>query len=410
MNKSTGNNGQFLKHYILFFLIFIVYYIIDIVTPQQIDTYIATQYLTSYDLGFISRGFIGSLISLLFNKISTLHIHFIVTMCNLFLISIATYFVTKVYVSVEQKLKFVIFCIVLFFCINPAGITFLFNQRNFGRLELFSVIIMLISVIIIMKRSKLVYIVPILCVASILIYQTAIFMYLPIIFVLLFYIAKKEDDKRYMWIFIVSFTLSCVLFLYMQCLGKITMYLLDETISRLSKNSFFNPSDEYLRAEYYMKVSGHLELMNNRMPIVLYRLIISLVIYIPIIYFIYYVYIKSFKNADRKQKLAYLAILINVLTIVPVFIFAVDYGRWISAIFITQIVLILSLVYMKDNLILDALESLQAKLLAKKYFVIGLIAMYGVLPRFTHYEVLPLVNNINRIIDTVNSYLNILLN
>lgn len=409
MNKSTCKNRQFLKHYILFFLIFIVYYILDIVTPQQIDTYIATQYLTSYDLGFISRGFIGSLISLLFDKISTLHIHFIVTICNLFLIFIATYFVTKVYVSVEKKLKFIIFCIVLFFCINPAGITFLFNQKNFGRLELFSIIIMLVSVIIIMKRSKLVYIVPILCAVSILIYHTAIFMYLPIIFALLFYIGKKENNKRYMWVFIVSFTLSCLLFIYMQCLGKITLYSLDETISRLSENSFFMPSDEYLSAEYYMKVSGHLELMNMRIPTILYRLIISLVIYIPIIYFIYYVYIKSYKNANRKQKIAYLAILINVLTIIPVFIFAVDYGRWISAIFITQIVLILSLVYMKDDLILDALESLQAKLLDKKYIVIGAIAMYGILPRFTHYEVLPLFNNINRIIDTVRTYFNILL-
>jgi drug/metabolite transporter (DMT)-like permease len=235
-------------------------------------------------------------------------------------------------------------------------------------------------------------------------------MYLPIVFVLLFYIVIKEKNKRYKWLFIVSFVLSCIFFIYMQCFGKITMFSLDDAILKISKTSLFSPSDEYLRAEYYMEVSGHLKMMDHRMPKILYRLIISLVIYIPVIYCIYYVYIKSFKRAEKKQKLVYLAILVNVLTFIPVFIFAVDYGRWISAMFISQLILILSLVYMKDELILEALEGLQEKLLAKKYYVMAIIALYAMLPRFTHYEVFPLVNNINRIIETISSYFNMLMN
>ena len=110
-----------------------------------------TQYLINYDLGFVSRGLVGSIISLFLKSCSLWHLHLIISVFNLILIGLAVHIIVKILAKTSDEIRNIVFGIVLFFCVNPAGITYLFMRENFGRLELFSIIIMILSILMVVQ-------------------------------------------------------------------------------------------------------------------------------------------------------------------------------------------------------------------------------------------------------------------
>ena len=284
---------------------------------------------------------------------------------------------------------------------NPGGITFLFTILNFGRLEIFSIILALGSVLIIFKNNYLVYLIPMLTVISILIYHTAIFLYLPIVFVLMLYMAVVKKDKRMLFVGIFTVVLAGAGFLYMQFFGKINDYSITEVINVLSKKTDMYPAKGMIYPEYYMEFSGHKEFIAQRLPEMLPRLIISIIIYLPVLFGIYFVYVKAFLQSKKSEKLAYLVVILSFITVIPVFMFAVDYGRWMSAYLIGQFVIMLSLIHLKDQNITQAVKTFGDKYLKNKYLRYATIIMYAAMGRFGLVEVLALSGKIISIFDSM---------
>ncbi len=397
----TKKNNGLIKYFLFFIAIYIFYYISNFVHHTNSSDYILTQYLFSYDLGFISRGFLGSLIGLITKSSSKLFIYFFITVFNLILIVISSYFAAKVVSESQDEIRNIVFFIALFFCVNPGGITFLFTVLNFGRLEIFSIILALGSVLIIFKNNYLVFVIPIFAAASILIYHTAIFLYLPIVFVLMLYMAVVKKDKRMLYVGVITVLLAGAGFVYMQFFGKINDYSIAQVINILSKKTDMYPVKGMIYPEYFMEFSGHKEFIAQRLPEMLPRLIISIIIYLPVIFGIYFIYIKAFLISGKSEKIAYLAVIVSFITVIPVFMFAVDYGRWMSAYFIGQLIIILSLIHLKDQNIAQAVKMFGNKYLKSKYVMCATIIIYAVMARFGLVEVLALSGKIISIFDSM---------
>jgi hypothetical protein len=190
-------------------------------------------------------------------------------------------------------------------------------------------------------------------------------------------------------------------FLYMQFFGKINDYSITEVINVLSKKTDMYPAKGMIYPEYYMEFSGHKEFIAQRLPEMLPRLIISIIIYLPVLFGIYFVYVKAFLQSKKSEKLAYLVVILSFITVIPVFMFAVDYGRWMSAYLIGQFVIMLSLIHLKDQNITQAVKTFGDKYLKNKYLRYATIIMYAAMGRFGLVEVLALSGKIISIFDSM---------
>ncbi len=405
--KSINNTTLKRKH--IFFLAYIIlniYYFINFTHHGEPLLYILTQYLPSYDLGFISRGFIGSILSWL-HLTEKMHIYLVITLSNQILIILSAWFVTKVIHHVDNSIKSITFCIALYFVTNPGSISFLFTRHNFGRLELFCIIIMLISLFIVYKNNTSVYLLPILFMISILIYHGSIFMYIPIVLVLMLYIAVIRKDMRMLIILIVSCLLSCATFLHMEFYGKITHHSIKETVAFLQSKTDFPVDKAPIKVDYYFPFKQHSDYMDARWPRLWQPSIFAIVTFSPVLIFLYYVFGRAMIKANKNVKLIYLAILLNALTFVPLFYLTVDYGRWCSGFMISQFALLLALIHLKDGPIMESLAKVQSRV--PRYCINITIMLYAIMPHFTHYEVFPLYEKWEKLWDTLRYIIEIIL-
>lgn len=413
-NNETIDKAEekiiFKRFFFVFIIIFTVYYIEYFTSPSNINRYIFTQYLVSYNLGFISRGLVGSILTLIFKNYTVHHIYSFITITNFVLIIMTSYFTAKVISKSNKKIREIVIVIAFFFIVNPSGLTYLFHFRNFGRLEIFSFILFFISIFVLFKNNNLVYLIPIISILNIMIYQTAIFLYLPIIIIIIFYIAIKDRSKKHMIIFIITACFSIMAFLYIQIWGKITSIPYEEIVSIMWQKTDFEPSKGFLYAEFYMEIAGHLGLMAIHLEKMIPLFLIALMVYIPIFIFIYYIYINILIKSVKREKLAYFFIIANILTFIPVFVFAVDYGRWISAYFTMQITLILSLIYFKDKYVLSILNLLSPKFQKTKYIVYTVIFAYALMGRMKTFEIFEFSHKIQEIFEAIKFYIQILIN
>ena len=408
IENQKSEKRKLLSYFGLFTIIFIIYYIEYFTPPRDVCWYMLTQYIVSYKFGFISRGLIGTIITYAIKFCTQYHLYIIITLSNFAMIIMAAYFAAKVFVKADEKIKNITFMMALFFCVNPGSITYLFIKENFGRLELYSIILCFAAVLILFQKNKSIYLIPIIGVISILIYQTSFLLYLPIVLILLLYLFSIEQKKRYLIVFLITGLLSGALFLYLQIWGKITTLTLSELYQALAPNTDFNPNTDYLKSEYYMELTGHFDFMQRRVAGMMPLFVTAMIVYIPVFTFIYYVYIKSFKKADKKKKFIYVIILINFLSYLPVFFVAVDYGRWIGSFVTMQFTLILSLAHLRDKYIVSTLAAIEQKFDKYKFFIYASILIYALMSRFTHYEMFNFSNQINIIGDLIKFYVNLL--
>ena len=156
--------------------------------------------------------------------------------------------------------------------------------------------------------------------------------------------------------------------------------------------------------EYFSDIKKHVSLIIYRFPLFAPRTLIAGIVFSPIISSIYYVFIKALKMADKSKKYLYYMVIINFLTFIPVFMFAVDYGRWISSYFAVQLLLIIALIYMKDENIINAIVDYKNKIVKNRYLIfIALLFMYASMDRLLHNEVFAFGSRIIEIFSVIKS-------
>jgi hypothetical protein len=373
---------------------------------HSLSLFAAYPYALSYqEFGFGSRFLIGSIIRLFFDRFLEMHAIRLVYFAVLASYIIAALLMQRIYTNAkeEDRKPYLAVCAVIMF--SPIASQFL-HEHFFGRLELFLQIATLIMLFLASRRF-LIWLVPIFCVISVAIYQNFVFFYFAPLFTILIYKAVTSEKKVVRAKIITVISLSVLLtcsssYVFQFCKDinassaqemrdRLEEYtdipmLLDRVLEeqaewelQLQKELYENPDaipsdpefeieviDDPLRLEYFLDMEDHLGIYfldqtgDFYWTIQLKRFLYTVLYLSPLIAILVLFYRRAAKNEESKAvKWVYRLAMLSPLTAVPTFLLTVDYGRWIAALFFTQFVLMLFLIY-KLQSAKDAIASLYA--------------------------------------------------
>lgn len=332
----------------------------------------------SYEYGFISRGLIGTMYQLLDKVIPIdmmtpeallVFVH-IVTM--VFIIELFMFFAYTLH-RCNPMARYLIIHLAIGFAIWTVP-TFV-SLDGFGRLDIYCLSLSLIMAHLIISQ-KHEWLVPILSAISILIHHGNVFMFMNIPLVLLIYriLIEKEKSKRkhYTVLFVSTFVIVSVLFLYFEFFSHTAGQAAYEAIIEKAKNlSFYNGYHEGLVRKEILGISvAKSEVTFKIVNIV--QLPIFIVIMLPQIITVCKIYYNAIKKSiNGLDKFKYVCIFAGSITVVPELLLKCDYGRYVYFIITYYAVMFISLITMDDNIIktelMDFEERLAAKSSIKKY-------------------------------------------
>lgn len=333
-------------------------------TVNQIN---ATMLAFSYKYGFISRGLIGTIYAAL-NRILPFD------MMNYTYTYRFTFAITLVYYAI--LISFFAFCLkkcrqghteavhylAVFFLLF--AVPMFCGQFNFGRLDVYCVMLSLIGATLLIAGRFEWLLVPIAAL-GVMVHQGNVFMFLNIILVLTLYKALSrngKERKKYLLLFSLCFIVASALFLWFELFSHFNgTNIYDDIVAKavaLCENG-----------EYHADVIDHeilgIDLTDREITWRIFNIIqypIFIVAMLP--YLI--IAIKFFrglfgKTQDKPEKWKYFFVAAGAGTILPDILLKVDSGRWIFSIVCYYCVVLLSLLSMGDSLVeRQAQESLAA--------------------------------------------------
>lgn len=365
----------------------------------------ATMFAFSYKYGFISRGLVGTFFQVL-DKILPFNLMnyqgtllFVQVATALFYLVLFLYFILcsrRTKEDVGNAAKYVMLFLTIF------AVPMFCNVHNFGRLDIFCVMLSLLSAMLLIAE-KAEWLCILFSAVSVMIHQGNVFMFLNVVLVLLVYkmLTKTGKERRkYFLIFAGSFLSASALFLWFElfshfqgdniyeelvscaqslCLdGKIHSDVIDHEILGvdLSKREWTYHLQNFLQLPFFLVLFSPYLVLGVRF----FRNVVR-------------------QAGTKKEKLKYLAVAVGALTLLPDFILKVDYGRWIFAFICYYTVVVLVLLAMGDEIMRTQLQLMTQEIRAKYSWSALLLAYPLLLTPFRDVT-------INRIVAVFSAYPN----
>lgn len=378
MYKKKFEKYQYEIMTAIILLTYLIYYLPVI---DEVIDWCITPYTLSYRLGFISRGFMGSLIRLVIPNLTIKHIYVIILFNILLLCGMTIFFVHKILVAAYDKNKSGIVFLLGLFLINPGSIAFLFSYANYGRFDMYLLMNLLI-VAMLLIYDRCIWITPVLCIGAVLTHQAYVFQYFPAVLILLFYSAFVQKKKHGKEILIITLLGTCAMFLYMQFFSHIN-YTYEETLAIIDTTTDLPPhfitQDMMVKIEYFSSV---FETFGVFVKIPFGRNVVKsltiIVLLLPMIKILADLW-KSFVAAHNNILCRLIPWFILVAEI-PMFVLTCDYGRDYAAMILSNFIVIFTLYALGDEGIRSGVETLTDKIHKNPVyygFVAVLCAMIG---------------------------------
>lgn len=348
---------------LIYTLVLTLYGFIYIPEKQDINPWISTPYLLSYEFGFISRGFIGTIFKLLYPNLNiyTLYIIFILIIVTLGMMTILI--LQKVYRHDGSNSIFLVFVYCLLFLTNPGSIAYLFNQKNFVRFDAFLIIITYISLLITISNKRG-YLVAILSIIGIMIHQSFLFLYFPFIILIFTHhtLVNSAKKREFIWIGLLIITVAIITY-YLQFYGKIRGIELSDLVHLLQNQYQDIPiSKLMIRREYFSSIREIFEVVSPKLVKLFFYLIIQVILLFPLIIIFCQIWKRIIINTSSNiNKTIFRIMSLSFITMLPLFITTIDWGRWISSIIITQFLFIFYLILIREEAVLKTITGLYTK-------------------------------------------------
>ena len=323
----------------------------------MVRSYNTTMLALSYEYGFTSRSLLGTLYHLLDAVLPLDLIDYRAVVATAYVATIlfvlfVEYFLYRCLRCCEgEMVKYGEYlALILSLCLVS---TFSFPY-NFFRVDIFMILVSLLGVLCLVKERAQWLVVP-LSALGVMFHQGYVFMYFNLILVLLFYRALswwKEDRRkarRYGLLFALSFLVGSALFLWFEFFSRSNGAAFFDTIkSEAEKLSY---DGIYHSTLLYHEVLG-IDLASteeefSRVNAV--QILMCGIVCLPMLVFgvrFFAGLIKKAKGASEKWK--YLAVVLGAATILPDFLLKIDYGRWMAAVVVYYVGIVLALLAMKD--------------------------------------------------------------
>ncbi len=344
--KKTWNEVNY--EFIFFVILLIRFFSI---LPARIISWIAPGYVCSYKYGIIPRGFIGTIFNIVSNNNLTPENTYIFVYINtcIFMTLLAFlmgYLVRKVKKASGRNMCILVLVLYIFM---PFSLTYLFRNPNYGRMDLYLYIITLIQFFILRHPNFFkMLIVTCLSVICVLIHEAYIFFVFPILVALVLYRMQKKGFNKSVFYGLVLLVISVLLTTY-----YIKFYLepalpeMNAYIAELNDSTGMVIDEDAVIYEYYKKsLEDHKLFFWNRRGIEnVIGIVISGFILIPVNIFIYKV-MKEYFIKNKNTWLERLVILgaIGIVAYIPLYVVAIDWGRWSAALYNYVIVFLMFLV------------------------------------------------------------------
>lgn len=373
----------------------------------MVRSYNTTMLALSYEYGFTSRSLLGTLYHLLDAVLPLDLIDYRAVVATAYVATIlfvlfVEYFLYRCLRCCEgEMVKYGEYlALILSLCLVS---TFSFPY-NFFRVDIFMILVSLLGVLCLVKERAQWLVVP-LSALGVMFHQGYVFMYFNLILVLLFYRALswwKEDRRkarRYGLLFALSFLVGSVLFLWFEFFSRSNGAAFFDTIkSEAEKLSY---DGIYHSTLLYHEVLG-IDLASteeefSRVNAV--QILMCGIVCLPMLVFgvrFFAGLIKKAKGASEKWK--YLAVALGAATILPDFLLKIDYGRWMAAVVVYYVGIVLALLAMKDPVMEAQVRESGERLIQRPGIALWIMVVILLLP-FLDVNIDPFFRHLGSIVN-----------
>ena len=373
----------------------------------MVRSYNTTMLALSYEYGFTSRSLLGTLYHLLDAVLPLDLIDYRAVVATAYVATIlfvlfVEYFLYRCLRCCEgEMVKYGEYlALILSLCLVS---TFSFPY-NFFRVDIFMILVSLLGVLCLVKERAQWLVVP-LSALGVMFHQGYVFMYFNLILVLLFYRALswwKEDRRkarRYSLLFALSFLVGSALFLWFEFFSRSNGAAFFDTIkSEAEKLSY---DGIYHSTLLYHEVLG-IDLASteeefSRVNAV--QILMCGIVCLPMLVFAVRFFaglIKKAKGASEKWK--YLAVALGAATILPDFLLKIDYGRWMAAVVVYYVGIVLALLAMKDPIMETQVRESGESLIRRPGIALWIMVVILLLP-FLDVNIDPFFRHLGSIVN-----------
>lgn len=348
----------------------------------ELNDWCTTPFTFNYSFGLHSRYLIGSIFQLLLSPISLKRLYFFVALSILILIALYAYYMGTTLHKVNDEEKFGTAYAIVLLLASPASIAFLFYWGNFGRMDLYLLILTFVSLLC-LEHKFLKNCVPLLVGIGMAIHQVFAFTYCGVILGALFYDLYQTKYSRSS---IVRFALSLMIagsfFVYFQFFASTLAFdNASEVVSYLNSQSNIPVNEKMITYEYFKDISDHIETFV--MPGFKERLrlgLVTLLLISPIGIFTGLFWIEMIKSTT--WRLGYLCLALIPLTSLPAFMLTIDWGRWFGAIIISSFMMIFYLIRANNTSALSFFRTLSFHIKKTPTIALLLLLYFTMLNKF----------------------------
>ena len=373
----------------------------------MVRSYNTTMLALSYEYGFTSRSLLGTLYHLLDAVLPLALIDYGAVVATAYTATIlfilfVEYFLYRCLRRCEgEMVKYGEYlALILSLCLVS---TFSFPY-NFFRVDIFMILVSLLGVLCLVKERAQWLAVP-LSALGVMFHQGYVFMYFNLILVLLFYRALswwKEDRgkaRRYGLLFILSFLTGSVLFLWFEFFSRSNGAAFFDTIKaeaeKLSYEGIYHSTLLYHEVLGIDLASTEEEFSRvNAVQILMWGIVC-----LPMLVFAARFFaglVKKAKGALEKWK--YLAVALGAATILPDFLLKIDYGRWMAAVAVYYLAIVLALLAMGDSIVEAQVKESGERLIRRPGIALWIMVILLLLP-FLDVNIDPFFRHLGSIVN-----------
>lgn len=349
--------------------------------PYSVNNWVSCWYVTDYSMGFGSRFLVGQLMKLIFgNFISSREAWIFTVIALIILIIIVSLIFNALLIKAEKSYTKGLFFLIICFMVSPCSIAAYWTEENMGRLEIYTLILTLLSVVVYLKSAnKLIKflslsITPIICNA---IYQGYMFLFFSMVLIVLLDKLISEYSKGKCWTLLFTTLSASLSFMVFQFASSVNFSSVDKLSAEISSQTDLEIWNGAIYYEFFTSISdAYMELVipfltGDECPRI--NLLLVFVFLLPLIVILFSVYRMAISLQPKVRKSSALWCLIVSSAVLPQFILNIDWGRWIVSVFIVLFFGLFYLIYVDNREMIITMQRLDQFI--QKHWCLGMLTI-----------------------------------
>ncbi len=375
------------KYECVIFIAFMISMLYRLPAVDELNPFCTSPFVMNYSLGVHSRLFIGSVFEVLFSPISLNRLYYFIIFSNIIMALLGALFLGHVIRKTKNRARLGIIAVVALLICSPAAPGFLFYWGNFGRMDVYLLGVMWLSLLLIPNRH-LRWLVLVLMPVAMATHQVFLFTYCPVVVGAFFYEAYRRKTLGTWTVFTLMCLMICGSFLFFQFHhAPLPFESANDMTYALQARSDIPVDLRMVESEYFKNIGNHIDIfvkvgLTDR--VIRGALVVVLMLPLVVLYVAFW--IKCIRRAD--QPLLWLLLSILPAASLPAFLLTIDWGRWFAALTLSSLSLMFYLTARREPVATDFFSQLTTKVRKHPLVFIILLIYFTSLGKFEAANIL----------------------